>query len=46
VAHPNACRIYDIAEEQDRLILVMEFIEGETLARRIERGALPAHARS
>ena len=42
VAHPNACRIYDIAEEQDRLVLVMEFIEGETLARRIERGALPA----
>jgi serine/threonine protein kinase len=42
VAHPNACRIYDIAEERDRLVLVMEFIEGEQLARRIERGPLPA----
>jgi serine/threonine protein kinase len=42
VAHPNACRIYDISEEQDRLVLVMEFIEGESLARRIERGSLPA----
>jgi serine/threonine protein kinase len=42
VAHPNACRIYDIAEVQDRLVLVMEFIEGESLARRIERGSLPA----
>ena len=42
VAHPNACRIYDVAEEQDRLVLVMEFIEGESLARRVERGALPA----
>jgi serine/threonine protein kinase len=42
VAHPNACRIYDIAEEQDRLVLVMEFIEGETLAQRLERGSLPA----
>ena len=42
VAHPNACRIYDIAEEQDRLVLVMEFIEGESLARRVERGSLPA----
>jgi TolB-like protein/predicted Ser/Thr protein kinase len=41
VAHPNACRIYDIAEDQDRLVLVMEFIEGETLARRIEQGSLP-----
>lgn len=42
VAHPNACRIYDIAEDQNRLVIVMEFIEGESLARRIERGALPA----
>jgi len=42
VAHPNACRIYDVAEEQDRLVLVMEFIEGESLAQRIERGALSA----
>jgi serine/threonine protein kinase/Flp pilus assembly protein TadD len=42
VAHPNACRIYDIAEVQDRLVLVMEFIEGESLARRMERGSLPA----
>ena len=42
VAHPNACRIYDIAEVQDRLVLVMEFIEGETLGQRIERGPLPA----
>ncbi len=42
VSHPNACRIYDVAEEQDRLVLVMEFIEGESLARRVERGALPA----
>jgi serine/threonine protein kinase len=42
VAHPNACRIYDITEEQDRLVLVMEFIEGESLAERLERGSLPA----
>lgn len=42
VAHPNACRIYDIAEEQGRLVLVMEFIEGESLGKRLERGPLPA----
>src|SRR6266852_612739 len=42
VSHPNACRIYDITEEQARLVLVMEFIEGESLARRIQRGPLPA----
>src|SRR3981189_3829839 len=44
VAHPNACRIYDIAEEQDRLVLVMEFIEGESLARRLHRARFPACA--
>lgn len=41
VSHPNACRLYDIAEAQDRLVLVMEFIEGESLADRIARGPLP-----
>jgi serine/threonine protein kinase/tetratricopeptide (TPR) repeat protein len=41
VAHANACRIYDIAEDQDRLVLVMEFIEGESLATHIARGPLP-----
>jgi len=43
VAHPNACRLYDVAEEQNHLVLVMEFVEGESLALRISRGALPAH---
>ncbi|HET9994443.1 MAG TPA: protein kinase [Candidatus Acidoferrum sp.] len=42
VAHPNACRIYDISEEGNQLVLVMEFIEGESLTRRIARGALSA----
>src|SRR5258705_13576728 len=36
VAHPNACRIYGVAEEQDRPGPVMEVIEGESLARRGE----------
>lgn len=42
VAHPNACRIYDILEDQQRPVLVMEFVEGESLAERILRGPLPA----
>jgi TolB-like protein len=42
VSHPNACRIYDLAEDQNRLVIVMELIEGESLAVRIERGPLPA----
>src|SRR5262249_36976332 len=43
ISHPNACRLYDIAEVKDHLVLVMEFIEGESLARRLERGPLPGH---
>ncbi|HKD14264.1 MAG TPA: serine/threonine-protein kinase, partial [Candidatus Angelobacter sp.] len=41
VAHPNACRLYDILEENDQLFLVMELIEGESLACRLRRGPLP-----
>jgi len=42
VTHPNVCRLYDILEEQERLMLVMEFVEGETLSRRISQGPVPA----
>jgi eukaryotic-like serine/threonine-protein kinase len=41
VSHPNACRLYDIVEENDHLFLVMELIEGESLDARMQRGALP-----
>jgi serine/threonine protein kinase/tetratricopeptide (TPR) repeat protein len=41
VSHPNACRLYDILEEDNRLFLVMELIEGESLAARIGRGPIP-----
>ncbi|HKF25045.1 MAG TPA: serine/threonine-protein kinase, partial [Candidatus Acidoferrum sp.] len=40
VAHPNACRLYDITEESDELVLVMEFVEGESLAQRLAQGPL------
>jgi serine/threonine protein kinase len=41
VSHPNACRLYDILEENDHLFLVMELIEGESLDDRMRRGSLP-----
>jgi eukaryotic-like serine/threonine-protein kinase len=41
ISHPNACRLYDIVEENDNLFLVMELIEGESLAERMQRGPLP-----
>lgn len=42
VVHPNACRIYDVVEDHECPVLVMEYIEGEPLCTRIKRGPLPA----
>jgi eukaryotic-like serine/threonine-protein kinase len=33
--------LYDIGRQDGMDFLVMEFLEGETLAGRLERGALP-----
>jgi eukaryotic-like serine/threonine-protein kinase len=39
--HPNICHLYDIGSETGTDYLVMEFLEGETLADRLGKGALP-----
>jgi serine/threonine protein kinase/Tol biopolymer transport system component len=39
--HPNICVLYDIGEQDGVDYIVMEFLEGETLAKRLEKGALP-----
>ena len=39
--HPHICALYDVGEHNDQQFLVMEYLEGETLAQRLERGALP-----
>ena len=38
--HPNICRIYDVGDVDDRPYIVMELLEGETLAARIARDEL------
>ncbi len=40
LTHPNICALYDVGEEGDADYLVMEMIEGETLAARLARGPL------
>jgi eukaryotic-like serine/threonine-protein kinase len=39
--HPHICTLFDIGEQDGTDFLVMEYLEGETLADRLSRGALP-----
>ena len=41
LTHPHICRLYDIGREGQSEYLVLELVEGETLAARLERGPLP-----
>ena len=39
--HANICTLFDVGRDGDTDFLVMELIEGETLAARLAKGALP-----
>ena len=39
--HPHICTLHDVGREGETEYLVMELIEGETLAARIARGSIP-----
>lgn len=41
LSHPNICALYDIGQQNGSQYLVLEYIEGESLADRLRRGPLP-----
>jgi Tol biopolymer transport system component/predicted Ser/Thr protein kinase len=41
LSHPNICALYDVGRDGDTEYLVMEYLEGQTLADKLARGPLP-----
>ena len=42
--HPHIAHIYEVGEDQDRLFIAMELVEGRTLRESIPAGGLPAES--
>ena len=41
LSHPHICTLYDVGDADGTAFLVMELLQGQTLAERIRKGALP-----
>src|ERR1700675_4904439 len=41
LSHPHICPLYDVGHQDGVDFLVMEYLEGETLERRLTKGPLP-----
>ena len=42
LAHPNICTIYEVAESDGELYIVMELVEGKSLRELSAKGGLPS----
>jgi predicted Ser/Thr protein kinase len=42
LTHPHICTLYDVGHQDGVDFLVMEYLEGQTLAKRLREGAMPA----
>jgi serine/threonine protein kinase len=41
LSHPHICPVFDVGQQEGVSYIVMEFLEGHTLAERLDRGPLP-----
>src|SRR5262245_57000979 len=41
LSHPHICALYDVGREGDADYLVMEYLEGETLGAKLDKGPIP-----
>ena len=41
LTHPNIATLYDVMEEGGHLLLVMEYVEGQSVSSRLEEGPIP-----
>jgi serine/threonine protein kinase len=41
--HPHVCRLFDVGSQDGTDFLVMKFLDGETLAERLRKGAMPVN---
>src|SRR5438105_8363711 len=42
LSHPHICTLFDVGQQEGVEFIVMELLEGESLAQRLDRGPMPS----